>query len=123
MEILVLPALYGDKKALLAPLRGGEALSAIRVPNRHGLKAAQHTAATSSTEQLGTLVQSALRGTSRGRRRPADRDCASEPLCRPTDALLPLSSRRSSTPPAGRHNAMPQGTAVLTDQTKPSVPD
>ena len=51
------------------------------------------------------------------------RDCASEPLCRPTGALLPLSPRRSSTPPAGRHNAVPQGTAVLTEQTKPSVPD
>ena len=112
-------ALWGPK-ILLAPLRGAEALRAIRVPNRRGLTAAQQPP---GPEQLGALVQSAQRGTSRGRRRPADRGCAAEPLRRLTGALQPLSPRRSSTPPAGRHYAVPQSTAVLTKQTNPSVPD
>ena len=77
-------ALWGPKN-LLAPLRGAEALRAIRVPNRRGLTAAQQPPA--GPEQLGALVQSAQRGTSRGRRRPADRGCAAEPLRRLTGAL------------------------------------
>ena len=86
----------------------------LMLPGVHGHPPAQHL------HRIGAQVQSAQRGTSRGRRCPADRDCASEP---PTGALLSLSPCRSSTPPAGRHNAVPQGTAVLTKQTKPSVPD
>eukprot|EP00964_Phaeocystis_antarctica_P120018 scaffold83777_cov71-Phaeocystis_antarctica.AAC.1 len=52
-------ALWGPK-VLLAPLRGAEALRAIRVPNRRGLTAAQQPP---GPEQLGAHVQSAQRGT------------------------------------------------------------
>ena len=41
VEILVLPVSYRAQNFLVTPLRGAEALRAIRVPNRHGLTAAQ----------------------------------------------------------------------------------
>ena len=107
MEILVLPVPYRGKEALLAPLRCGEALRAIPVPNRHGLKAAQQPPAVRSSSAHSSRARTAERAEAG----------ASEPLCRPTGAPLPLSPRKISTPPAGRHNAVPQGTAVLTKQT------
>ena len=119
VEILVLPVPYGAKKIFW---RRSAAL-------RRSAPSACQTAVVSRPHsshpragQLGALVQSAQRGTSRGRRHPADRGCAAEPLRRLTGALQPLSPRRSCTPPAGRHNAVPQSTAVLTKQTNPSVP-
>ena len=45
-------ALWGPKN-LLAPLRGAEALRAIRVPNRRGLTAAAHSSRARSAERVG----------------------------------------------------------------------
>ena len=61
VEILVLPVPYGAQKNLLAPLRGAEALRAIRVPNRRGLTAAQQPPAGRSSSAHSSRARSAER--------------------------------------------------------------
>jgi hypothetical protein len=103
-------ALWGQK-ALLAPLRGGEALRAIRVPNRHGLKAAQqppavrsssaHSSRARSAEQVGAgaaqQTETAHLNQCVGRRVP----------CYPSHHAGAARLQRD-------YNAVTQGTAVLT---------
>ena len=121
VEILVLPVPYGAQKIFW---RRSAAL-------RRSAPSACQTAVVSRPHSSHPLGRSSSAHSSRARSAervgagavPADRGCAAEPLRRLTGALQPLSPRRSSTPPAGRHYAVPQSTAVLTKQTNPSVPD
>ena len=55
------PCPMGPKEALLAPLRCGEALRAIPVPNRHGLKAAQQPPAVRSSSAHSSRARTAER--------------------------------------------------------------